>query len=351
MNSPSSKSPSKAPSISDVAKAAGVSVGTVSNVLNRPERVNEAMRTRVLNAIGELGFQRNEVARNLRERRTRTLGLVLSDITTPFASALARTVQGAALEAGYSVVFADNAEDVEREQDAVLDLYRNGVDGILLAPSPGSQAYLVELLDKGWPIIAVNRRAQDAPVPAVITDHRGGAIEATNHLIEHGVRRIGAVTRSPDISSISDRHAGYEEALAVAGVPHDYRLVFEAEPTLEGGRLAVHRLLELPADVRPQAIMSFSTAMTLGCVIAFRELRVKIPGEIRFLAFDDAPWSVAIEPPLTSVALRSERVGIEATSRLIEWVGSGTRSLQDDLVIPTHLIVRGSCGCVPDKSL
>lgn len=351
MNGPAIKGPSKAPSISDVARAAGVSVGTVSNVLNRPERVNEAMRTRVLTAIDELGFQRNEVARNLRERRTRTLGLVLSDITTPFASALARTVQGAALEAGYSVVFADNAEDVEREQDAVLDLYRNGVDGILLAPSPGSQAYLVDLLDKGWPIIAVNRRTQDAPVPAVITDHRGGAIEATDHLIKHGARRIGVVTRSPDISSISDRHAGYEEALAAAGVAHDHRLVLEAEPTVDGGREAVHRLLELPAEVRPQAIMSFSTAMTLGCMIAFRELGVKAPDEVRFLAFDDAPWSVAMEPPLTSVALRSEHVGIEATARLIEWVGSGTRSLADDLVIPTHLIVRASCGCSQDKRL
>jgi LacI family transcriptional regulator len=336
---------SKDPSIADVARLAGVSVGTVSNVLNRPERVNPAMRARVLEAIEELGFQRNHVARSLRERRTMTLGLVLSDVTTPFASVLARVVQSRASAAGYTVVFADNDEDVGREQDAVFGLYRNGVDGIILAPSPGDQSYLNELLDKGWPVIAVNRRVQGASVPAVLTDHYGGAVQATDHLIGHGAKRIGVVTRSPDISSISDRHAGYEDALEGAGIPFDPELVVEDEPTVEGGRRAALRLLRVPKGRRPDAVMSFSTAMTLGCVIAFRELGVRVPRDLRFLAFDDATWSVAMEPPLTSVALRARHVGTEATDRLIDWIRNGTKPEVQELIIPTNLIVRRSCGC------
>lgn len=345
MSEPNTKPPrSKDPSITDVAQLAGVSVGTVSNVLNRPERVNPQMRARVLEAIEQLGFQRNHVARSLRARRTMTLGLVLSDVTTPFASALARVVQSEAAAAGYTVVFADNAEDIEREQDAVLGLYRYAVDGIILAPSPGDQSYLGELIEKGWPVVAVNRRVQGASVPAVLTDHYGGAVQATEHLLGHGARRIGVVTRSPDISSISDRHAGYEDALSSAGIPFDPELVVEDEPTVEGGRRAALSLLKVPAHKRPAAVMSFSTAMTLGCIIAFRELELTVPRDLRFLAFDDAVWSVAVEPPLTSVALRARHVGVEATHRLIEWIRSGTRP-EEELVIPTNLIVRGSCGC------
>lgn len=333
----------RAVSIVDVAKHAGVSVGTVSNVLNRPQRVNEKMRAQVLEAIEELGFQPNAVAKSLRERRTMTLGLVLSDITTPFASVMARTVQAHAAQAGYSVIFADNDESVEREQAAMWNLVRNGVDGVILAPSPGDQGYLEEIQADGLPIIAVNRRVQGADVPAVLTDHFGGAVAATEHLLGHGHRRIGVISRSPDISSISDRHAGYEHALAAAGVEFDPALVAEDEPSVEAGRRAAHRLLS--GGSRPTALMSFSTAMTLGCVIAFRELGLVVPDDLAFLGFDDASWSVALQPPMTSVALRAEHVGEEATKGLIEWIASGEPPEQHEHLVATHLIVRESCGC------
>lgn len=329
--------------IVDVAKYAGVSVGTVSNVLNRPQRVNEKMRTQVLEAIEELGFQPNIIAKSLRERRTMTLGLVLSDITTPFASVMARTVQALASRAGYSVVFVDNDEEVSREEAAVMSLQRTGVDGVILAPSAGDQGYLEEMLANGVPIIAVNRRVQGADVPAVLTDHFGGAVAATEHLLAHGFKRIGVVSRSADISSISDRHAGYEKALVDAGIAFDPELVTEDEPTVEGGRRAAHRLLR--TGVRPRALMSFSTAMTLGCVIAFRELGLTVPEDVAFLGFDDATWSVAIQPPVTSVALRAERVGEEATRRLIDWIATGEPPQEREHVIATHLIIRESCGC------
>lgn len=330
-------------SITDVARSAGVSVGTVSNVLNRPQRVNKAMRERVLEAIDELGFKPNTIAKSLRERRTMTLGLVLSDITTPFASMLARTVQAHAAAAGYSVVFTDNDESVEREERAVFNFFRNGVDGIILAPSPGDHSYLSELVDKPWPVIAVNRRTKGADVPSVLTDHLGGAVAATRHLIDHGHKSIAVVTRSPDISSISDRHKGYKQALREAGQELEPELVVEEEPTVEGGRRAAHRLLA--GEVRVTAMMSFSTAMTLGCIIAFREAGVRVPQDMAFLGFDDARWSVAMQPPVTSVALRAECVGEEATERLLDWIATGQPPKEHEHVVDTHLIVRESCGC------
>lgn len=340
---PPRKPAARTVSIVDVARHAGVSVGTVSNVLNRPHRVNEKMRAQVLDAIKELDFQPNIIAKNLRERRTMTLGLVLSDITTPFASVMARTVQVYASKAGYSVVFADNEEDVNREKAAVINLQRNGVDGIILAPSPGDQSYLNEVLATDLPIVAVNRRVQGADMPAVLTDHFGGAVAATEHLLWHGYERIGVVSRSADISSIRDRHAGFESALAAAGKHPESALVAEDEPSVEGGRRAAHRLLT--TGKRPDALMSFSTAMTLGCIIAFRELGLTVPDDLAFLGFDDATWSVAIQPAVTSVALRAEHVGQEATKRLIDWITSGEAPKQREYVVATHLIVRESCGC------
>lgn len=336
-------------SIVDVARHAGVSVGTVSNVLNRPERVNPDMRARVQAVIRDLDFRPNPVAKSLRERRTMTIGLVLSDITTPFASVLARTVQAQAELAGYSVVFADTDESIERERTAVNGFEQNGVDGIILAPTPGDHHYLADLVDAGLPVIAVNRRPDVPSVPTVLTDHYGGAVAATRHLIDHGHTRIGVVTRSPIISSILDRHRGFEDALLDANLAFEPELVVEEEPSMQGGHRAAMRLLEREKGVT--ALMSFSTAMTLGCIIAFREASVRVPDELAFIGFDDATWSVAVSPPVTSVALKADVVGAQATRHLLEWIKTGNAPKEREFAVATELTIRQSCGCFEGPSL
>ena len=330
-------------SIVDVARAAGVSTGTVSNVLNHPERVSERTAQHVQSVIEELGFRPNAIAKSLRERRTMTIGLVLSDITTPFASELARAAEGIASAGRWSVVFVDTREDIVRERQAIRNLHQNAVEGVMLAPAPGDHAYLKPYIDIGWPIVAVNRRVEGVEVTSVLTDHRGAAERATRHLLGHGHRRIGVVTRSPDISSAADRIAGYHDALAAAGVASSGGLVQLGEASVEGGRLACERLLQ--REPMPTAIMSFASVMTLGCVLALRRLALAIPDDVAFLGFDDAVWSPAITPPISSVALRAEHVGTEAAHVLLDWIRTGEPPENASRQVGFDLVLRSSCGC------
>lgn len=336
---------SKSINIVDVARQAGVSVGTVSNVVNHPELVSEKMRLRVQQVIDQLSYRPNVLAKSLREQRTMTIGLVLSDITTPFASSLARTVEASASEVGMSVVFADTNENIARSEKSIDTFDKNAVEGIILAPSPGDHDFLQTYLARGWPIVAVNRRPANAVVPSVLTDHFGGAVAATDHLIEHGHQRIGVVSRSPEISSIQDRLRGYHEALERHGLAYDPNLVVFEQASLDGGVDAVGKLFA--AVPRPTALLSFSTIMTLGCVMGLRQHKLRVPNDVAFIGFDDAVWGAAMSPAITSVALRAERVGEEATRLLLEWISSRQPPAQYEHTIATHLIVRESCGCPP----
>jgi LacI family transcriptional regulator len=235
--------------IRDVAKQAGVSVGTVSHVLNRPEIVRPDLRERVLRVIEELDYRPNAVAKSLRLRRTMTIALVLSDITTPFASAVARAVQDRAATTGMSVLFADTDEDPAREALAVRTFYDKGVDGLILAPTAGGHRFLEPYMAGGWPMVAINRRPEGVRLPAVLSDNTGGAAAATRHLLDHGHRRIGVVTRRDPLSSVQDRLEGYRRALLAAGTRPDPALVVEETASLEGGASAVSSLLVKLAPV------------------------------------------------------------------------------------------------------
>ena len=330
-------------SIVDVARRAGVSVGTVSNVLNHPERVRPKTAKHVQAVIETLGFRPNVIAKSLRERRTMTIGLVLSDITTPFASELARAAEGEASAGQWSVVFVDTREDIVKERQAIRNLHQNSVEGVMLAPAPGDHTYLKPYLDLGWPIVAVNRRVEGVEAASVLTDHRGAATQATNHLLGHGHRHLGVVTRSPEISSVADRIAGYRDALTAAGISPSDDLIEYGGATVDGGRLACERLLAL--DPRPTAIMSFTSVMTLGCVSAFREHGVRVPQDVAFMGFDDAVWSPVMSPPISSVALRAEQVGSQAARLLLDWLATGEPPATPTRRIDVDLVLRASCGC------
>ncbi len=333
--------------IRDVAKQAGVSVGTVSHVLNRPEIVRPDLRERVLRVIEELDYRPNAVAKSLRLRRTMTIALVLSDITTPFASAVARAVQDRAATTGMSVLFADTDEDPAREALAVRTFYDKGVDGLILAPTAGGHRFLEPYMAGGWPMVAINRRPEGVRLPAVLSDNTGGAAAATRHLLDHGHRRIGVVTRRDPLSSVQDRLEGYRRALLAAGTRPDPALVVEETASLEGGASAVSRLLA--ARPRPTAVVSLSSAMTLGTIVGLREHGVRVPEGMALVGFDDAIWSAAVSPPLTSVALAADTVGREAARLLLDWIGDETPPERIDHQVATSLVLRESCGCLPGR--
>jgi DNA-binding LacI/PurR family transcriptional regulator len=332
----------------DVARRAGVSVGTVSHVLNRPEIVRPALRARVLAVIEQSGFQPNVAARNLRQRRTMTVGLVLSDITTPFAGRLARAVEDVAVGAGMSVVFADTDEAIDREEHAVRTLFHKGVDGLIVAPAQGSHEFLERYLAGGWPVVAINRSIEQPAVPAVLSDNVGGAAAATRHLLEHGHRRIGVVAPRTRPSSVQERIDGHRRCLRDAAIRVDRALVAAADASVQGGVQAATRLLEL-ADP-PTAIVSFSSVMTLGVIVGLRERSARIPDDVALIGFDEAVWALATTPPLTTVSLAGDAVGRHAAELLFGWIRSKQPPATHEHHIATQLVVRESCGCHPVMS-
>lgn len=334
-------------SIREVAKRAGVSIGTVSHVLNRPEIVRPALRERVLSVIRQSGFQPNAVAQSLRQKRTRTVGLVLSDITTPFAAQVARAVEDLAAASDMSVVFADTDEDIGREERAIRTFFHKGVDGIIVAPAEGSHRFLEAYLVRGWPVVAINRRIDDAPVPAVLPDHAGGAEAATAHALGHGHRRIAVVAPRERRSSVQERIDGYARCLRSARIRSVARLVVTEDASVEGGIRAANRLLDL--SVPPTAVLSFSSTMTLGVISGLRERGARVPQDVALIGFDEAAWAIAISPPLTTVDLDPEAVGARAGRLLLDWIESRQSPGAQEHRIPTTLIARESCGC--DRSL
>jgi LacI family transcriptional regulator len=331
------------PNAREVARRAGVSLGTVSHVLNRPQIVRPALRERVQKIIEECGYRPNAIARSLRQKRTKTIGLVLSDITTPFAARVARAVEDLAADGGMSVVFADTDERVEREQQAFHAFFDKGVDGVIVAPAPGDHRFLGSYLSRGWPVVAINRRVDGMAIPAVLPDNAGGSMLATRHLLGHEHRRIGLVAPRTSPSSVLERIEGHAHCLRAAGVRQDTLLLAAEDGSVQGGIAAVRRLLGL--DVPPTALLSLSSVMTLGVLVALRESGVSVPGDVALIGFDEAAWSVAVSPPLTAVDLRADIVGRNATRLLLDWIEEKKPPRLLEYRVPTVLIERRSCGC------
>jgi LacI family transcriptional regulator len=339
------------PNIREVARLAGVSLGTVSHVLNRPEIVRPALRERVRQVIQACGYRPNAVAKSLRQRRTMTIGLVLSDITTPFASKVARVVEDLAMDAEMSVVFADTDERIDREERAIRTFFDKGVDGVIVAPAPGNHGFLSGYLARGWPVVVINRQIDTVVVPAVLPDNVGGAAAATRHMIDHGHRRIGIVVPSARPSSVQERIEGHEQALRTSGIQRDKRLLVADDASVQVGMMAARRLLELGRP--PTAILSFSSVMTLGVIATLRESGAKVPDDVALIGFDEASWSVAVAPSLTSVDLCAEAVGQTAAGLLFDWIASRQLPPRLEHRIPTRLLARQSCGCTnpPSKEI
>src|SRR5512132_611921 len=248
------KAPATSYSIRDVATQAGVSVGTVSNVLNRPELVAPATRARVEEAIAALGFVRNESARQLRAGRSRTLGLVVLDVANPFFTDIARGVEEAVAAEGLAVVLCDSAERADRERRYLELLEEQRVQGILITPVEGVGKRLRELRQRGIPVVLVDRWASTRSFCSVSVDDVYGGELAAAHLVDQGHERIAFVGGPYKYQQVVDRHDGAERALTMAGLPAS-RLVRMETPTLTvaSGRDAGTQIAELPADRRPTA--------------------------------------------------------------------------------------------------
>ncbi len=326
--------------IKDVARLAGVSVATVSHVINGTRPVAPETAARVWKAIKELDYHPNAVARSLRTRTTHAIGVVVSDITNPFFATLVRGAEDAAIEAGYSIIVCNSDEDLQKEDLYVNMLRRRRMDGLLIAPvRDGASPAVQELAQSGIPFVFVDRKAKGIEADAVLSDNVQGAYLATTHLLERGHARIGIILGIKGATTTEERFHGYRLALEEHGLPIDHRLVVYGSYRAEGGQEALRALLSLPDP--PTAVFSTNNLMTLGALRELRRRGVKVPEELAIVGFDELEWAELVEPPLTVVSQRPHEIGHRAIGLLLERLRDPDLKPRE-IRVPVDLKVRGT---------
>lgn len=325
--------------IRDVAAVAGVSPATVSRVLNGDLRVARALAEQVHGAAARLGYRPNRQARSLRTRATTVLGLIISDIQNPFFTSMVRGVEDAASAHGYSVVLANADEDLAKEQRYLEVAAAERMAGVVLSPATATQTRVDVLTERHVPVVTVDRRIRTAAVDSVTVNNREAAHEAVSHLIEQGCRRIGMIAGRADVSTASERLAGYQDALRSAGLPVDPQLCEPGEFRVEGGRAAALRLMSL--EPRPDALFVANNLMAVGAMNALNELGVRWPDDVALAGFDDVSW-LGLAPPLTLVEQPTYEIGRIATELLLRRIAGEQFDVQDVVLTATLRIRRSS---------
>lgn len=325
--------------IKDVARLAGVSNATVSRVLTDKPHVRPEIRQRVQEAIQALGYRPSRVARSLRVKRTRLIGLIISDIQNPFFTALVRAVEDVAQQAGYAVILCNSDEDIHKERLYIELMQAEQVSGVLITPTreTGSPARL--LLEAGVPVVAVDRQMRDLQVDTVLVDNVEGAFQAVSHLIDAGHTRIGAILAPRVVTTGSQRREGYVQALKAHGLPVDPALIRTGQPRKAVGDRLAGELLDLPE--RPTALFCGNNLLALGALNAIRERGWRIPEDVALGAFDNLDWAALIDPPLTVVEQPVYELGQTAAELLMKRIQDASRPFQK-VELKTRLRVRQS---------
>jgi LacI family transcriptional regulator len=303
--------------IKEVAKHANVSVGTVSNVLSGSNTVGAAIRARVDAAIAYLDYHPDQVARSLKVKRTRSLGLVLSDITNPFFAQVLRGAEECALANGYVLITLNSDDKVEREKKILAVLRSFRVDGILLvvAPNSGDSTHISNVLRSGTPIVCLDRVTESIPLDCVSVNNIDGSQLCVRHLIQQGHRRIAIITGSPTLRTATERLEGYFAALKEAKIEVESGLIKEGDfHETSGYRLGKELLL---AHRRPTAVFISNGMMTIGFIHALNEVHLRCPEDIAVASFDDLPLAEAFRPQITVVSQPAYQIGYEGAQLLI----------------------------------
>ena len=325
------------PTIADVARAAGVSVTTISHVISGNRPVSPKTQARVRAVIEELGYRPNPVARTLRTQRSHTIGLVIPDITNPYYPVLARGLQDVTAEAGYHVFVCSTDAQAERELEFVADLVERRVDGLVVAAFGEDPELLTIPAARGVATISLGARVDHPAVDVVETDDIDGAARATDYLIGLGHRRIGLIAGPLPIGE--RRIGGYRRALDAAGLPFAAELVQTGDWTRASGRPAMRALAALGRP--PSAVFCANDLMAIGALDAARELGLDVPGDLSVVGYDDIEAAALLTPALTTVLNPAHAAG-EAAGRLLLERLSDARTERTVLHLPCPLIERES---------
>jgi len=346
----SQRGPSHAPpgrrSIRDVAELAGVSVGTVSNVLNRPSLVARETREKVEAAIATLGFVRNGSARQLRAGTSRTVGAIVLDIANPFFTDVARGIEDRLAEDDHILILASSDERVEKERRYLRLLEEQGVCGVLISPAEDDLHWLDQTRARGTAVVLLDRTSPNDTMCSVAVDDVRGAELAATHLIELGHRRIGFVNGPIKIRQCADRRKGVRKALRSARLPISECLVEVTTAALnaDGGEEALRVLLDEPDPVT--AIFCVNDLTALGVLRGLRRRGLRIPDDMSVVGYDDVEFAAVLTTPLTSVRQPRYQIGRAAAELLLAEARRRDHEHQQVLFQP-ELVVRDSSGPAP----
>jgi LacI family transcriptional regulator len=332
------------PNMHEVARVAGVSLGTVSNVLNHPELVSEETRARVQRAIDSLGFVRNGSARQLRTGSTQSIGLVVLDVSNPFFTEVARGAEAAANERGYLIILCNSENSRQREENYLRVLEEQRVAGILIVPVEDDVTYSRSLLRSGTHLVLLDRVSHDATACSVSVDDVYGGELAGKHLLELGHRRIAYIHGPLSSAQYVDRLAGLRRAVADVGVAPDQAIVALAAgaDNPHAGAACVEAFLQLKD--RPTAIFCGNDNLAMGVLYELARRGLAVPEDVALIGYDDIDLAPMLAVPLTTIRQPKYDLGFAATGLLLDELDRRERHMHRQIVFRPELIVRMSTG-------
>lgn len=326
--------------IRDVAEMAGVSINTVSRVLNDKGEIAPQTKERVLEAIKRLRYRPNSFARTLLGKSSLTVGQIVTDCLNPNNAQQIRSVQNVTAAQGYSVILVDTSEQHQRELAAVDLMVEKFVDGFLITPLQYDNTHLFKLKEEGTvPFVLTNRAIEGLEVDTVLHDNFTGAYQAVKHLIEQGHSRIAYITSRRQIWTVNERISGYRAALAEAGLEYKEELVIQTYLNLESSFEATNQLLKL--QTRPTAIFAYNDLMAIGVLKALKQAGLRIPQDMALVGYDDILYAQYLEVPLTTVRQPTQRSGEVAAEVLLKRISDRDAPVER-IVLQPELIVRAS---------
>lgn len=333
--------------INDVAKQAGVSPKTVSNVIHEYPYVREATRVRVLDAIEVLGYQPNIAARSLVTKRNNLIGFVLWDILNPGYTEMVDTIVATTREAGYMVILSSAGRDLEEEERIATLLIQQRVDGVILASTTQGSNIPRRLIDAGIAVVMVSRYLEDVPCDYVVVDNRKGGYLVTCHLLALGHRRIAFIRGTPNASTSLEREAGYRQALVEYDIPYDESLVDCGHYTSQGAYAAAKRLLSI--EDPPTAIVCSNDLMAISVIDAVMDSDLRVPEDVAVTGYDNIAWADSRSLALTSVKVSMDMMAEEAVLLLLRRIQGDITGPPRRVILSPELVVRRTSGAVPGK--
>ena len=334
--------------VEEVARQVGLSAMTVSRVLNNHPSVSEKTRKRVLDTSRRLGYTPNQIAKSLVLRKTHTIGVVVPEITHSFFPEAIRGIEEVTYRLGYHLILTHSAEDVRREEDAIRTLEAKRVDGILISMAQTVEDFRLykQLVRQGVQVVFFDRCVPGIGASCVGIDDEESARRITEHLIGHGYRRIAHLSGPTRVSIGAARLRGFKKALRENGVALHDELIVESGFHESGGYEAMRRLLDLPAERRPRAVVAINDPAAYGAMKAIGERGIRIPEEVAIVGFSDDIRSELMPTPLTTIRQPAYEVGRRAAQQLFSEI-EGTSEPAEQITVKAELVIRRSCGCRP----